>query len=209
MAQIEKDAGGRPHSKHALLGLGVLIKSEDSNWSVIQAVHHAGSSSKIVQLLRDVEVSGVEDHAEGPTCKSKVAETEIVRSKGVATWDFSAKSSHAPAMSKEVKEREEHRKRFLHAHEPVEWPFPVKLNNRLHHRRVTRFPLVGDDMLTDVIALLRARPEKESQTESCKTSVLFGLATQLTPYADDHSLLHSSRPCIPGCHQLGCSDFLR
>jgi len=108
MAQIKGDADCRPRSKHALLGLAILIKSEDSDWRVIEAVHHAGSGSKVVQLLSDVKIPSVEDHAEGPTCKSEVTKAQIIGSKGVATRDFRAESFHSPAMSKEIEQREQH-----------------------------------------------------------------------------------------------------
>ena len=69
------------------------------------------------------------------------------------------KSFHAMPVCKKIEEREEDREGLLHAHETMEWPFTVKLYNGLHHRRISRFSFISDDMLTGVIAFLWACPE--------------------------------------------------
>ena len=61
-------------------------------------------------------------------------------------------------MCEEVEEGEEDGERFLHAHEAVEWPFSVELDNRFGSRDA----LVGDYVLAGVVAFRRAVPEKEA-----------------------------------------------
>jgi hypothetical protein len=59
----------------------------------------------------------------------------------------------------------------LHAEEAVEGPFSVVLHDRLEVWRLTSEALVGYDMLAGVVALLRARPEKQAVLESCTECV--------------------------------------
>jgi len=55
-------------------------------------------------------------------------------------------------MSEEVEQREYYREGLLHAEESVEGPFAVELEDWFAVRGVTGEALVGDDVLTGVVA---------------------------------------------------------
>jgi len=61
-----------------------------------------------------------------------------------------------------VKEGEEDREGLLHAQEAIEWPFPVELDDSL----VGCDALVGDYVLTCVVAFGRACPKEEAMEKS-------------------------------------------
>ena len=73
VGSVQQTAGDRPDSQDALLRGLVLIETEDSDWREVQAIEHTGSRSKVVELLSDVEVSSVKDHAKDPTGQTKVS----------------------------------------------------------------------------------------------------------------------------------------
>ena len=68
-------------------------------------------------------------------------------------------------MREEVEEAEQDRGGFLHAHEAVERPFAVELENWLEVRRFARESLVGHDMLAGIVALCWAVPEEKAMLE--------------------------------------------
>lgn len=68
-------------------------------------------------------------------------------------------------MGEEVEEGEEYGEWLLHAHEAVEWPLAVVLDDWLQHRRIPRDTLVRDDMLAHVVAIRGTRPEEEVEME--------------------------------------------
>jgi hypothetical protein len=68
-------------------------------------------------------------------------------------------------MSEEVEEGEEDRGWLLYAEKAPERPFPVELHDGVEVRRVAGEALVGDDVLADVIAFRRTRPEEEAVLE--------------------------------------------
>ena len=70
-------------------------------------------------------------------------------------------------MRDEIQERKKYGEWLLHTQKTVERPFPVILDDWMEHGRISSDPLVRDDVLADIIAILRARPEKKSQIEGC------------------------------------------
>jgi len=60
------------------------VESEDTDDCEEQAVHHAQPRSEVVQLLGDIEVARVEDHAKDPAREAAVSKPDIVFSQGVA-----------------------------------------------------------------------------------------------------------------------------
>lgn len=68
-------------------------------------------------------------------------------------------------MREVVEEAEDDGEGLLHAQESVEGPFAVELEDGLTVWRVAGFSLVGYDVLADVVALRRARPQKEASLE--------------------------------------------
>ena len=75
-------------------------------------------------------------------------------------------------MCQQIKEGEEDGERFLHACKAVEWPFPVKLQDRLKHGRISRHAAVCNDVLAYIVAIRRASPEEQAEMKCCQ--VLLG-----------------------------------
>jgi hypothetical protein len=76
-------------------------------------------------------------------------------------------------VGEEVEKREDYRKGFLHAQESVEWPLAVELKDRLSVGGITSEALVGNDVLTGIIAFGRAVPEEEAVLEGCSVHMSF------------------------------------
>lgn len=68
-------------------------------------------------------------------------------------------------MGQKVEQRKEDRKRFLHADHSAKRPFPMELDDRSDHRRVSSDSKVGDDVLAGIIAFSRTVPEHETEME--------------------------------------------
>jgi hypothetical protein len=93
----------------------VAIEPEDADGREEQAVHHAQTRGEVVQLLGDVKVARVEDHAEDPARNPAVPESNVIFPQRVAGRHFSLQSGHPPLVCQEVKEREEDAGRLLNA----------------------------------------------------------------------------------------------
>ena len=100
----------------------------------------------------------MEDHAENPTGKAKVAERRVVLSQWIILWDLLLNLAETVVMRKEIKQGKEDGKWLLHAHEAPKRPFPMILDKRLQHRWVPGDAAVCDDVLTCVIAVGRTVP---------------------------------------------------
>ena len=101
-------------------------------------------------------------------------------------------------MSKKVHEGEQDRERLLHAHEPVERPFAMVLNDRLQHRRIAIDPLIGNYMLAGIVAVRGACPEKETEVKSwvmVSRRLMPGYPSQT--YVVQSRPIDSSPQCIP------------
>lgn len=146
----------------------MLVESEDADNGEEQAVHHAQAGSEIVQLLGDVEVASVEDHAEGPARETAVSEANVVFAQSVADGHLSLQLRHSPVVCEEVEEREEDAGWLLYAGEAVERPFAVELEDRLKIWWVAGKARMRGDVLTCVIALGGAVPEEETVVEGCR-----------------------------------------
>lgn len=68
-------------------------------------------------------------------------------------------------MGKEVEEGEEYGEGLLHAHEAVEGPFAMVLDDWFQHWRVPRYACVRDNMLTHVVTIRGTCPEDEAKVE--------------------------------------------
>lgn len=146
----------------------MLIQSEDPDGTVVKAVEHARAGSEVVRFLGDAKVPGVKDHAEDPTGHAERAHQDVVGTERIVARDGVADLPQAVLVREEVEEGEEDGEGFLNAEKAVEWPFPVKLDDGIEHRWVTRQTPVGDDLLTCVVAFGRACPEEEAEVEGWK-----------------------------------------
>lgn len=70
----------------------VFVQAENADGRVEHAVHDAQRGGEVVELLGDVEVARVEDHAENPARVPAVSESDIVFAQRVARGDFSFQS---------------------------------------------------------------------------------------------------------------------
>ena len=66
----------------------IAVEAEDADGREEQAVHHAQPCGEVVQLLGDVEVARVEDHAEDPARDAAVSESDVVFPQRVAGGHF-------------------------------------------------------------------------------------------------------------------------
>lgn len=71
-------------------------------------------------------------------------------------------TGHSMPVSGEVEEGEKHREGFLHPQDSAEWPLAMELDYRIQHWWIACDSAVGNDMLTGVVALGWAGPEKQS-----------------------------------------------
>jgi len=74
----------------------IAIETEDANRREEKTVHHAQTRGEVIQLLSDVEVARVEDHAEDPACDPAVSESDVIFPQRVAGWHFSLQPGHSP-----------------------------------------------------------------------------------------------------------------
>jgi hypothetical protein len=114
----------------------IAVQTEDPNRREEKSVHHAQCRSEVVQLLSNIEVARVEDHAEHPARDPAVSESDVIFPQRVAGRDFSLQPRHPPLVRQEVEEREEDAGRFLDSREAVEGPFAVELQDGLEVGRV-------------------------------------------------------------------------
>lgn len=164
---VQHDARQGPEAEQRLLDRGpLLVKTENADGGVVETIQHARSGAKVVQLLGQVEVAGVEDHAEDPDCKSHIAEQDIVFSQRVFRWDAIPDLGQAILVCQEVEERKQDGKGLLYAEEAVKRPFPVILHDWLEHGRVSGDTTVGDDVLAYIVTIGRASPEEQAEVES-------------------------------------------
>jgi hypothetical protein len=86
----------------------VPIESEDADGCIEQAIHHTQTRGEVVQLLGDIEVTRVENHAEDPAREAAVSEPNVVFAQCVAGRHFSLQLRHSPVVCEEVEQREQH-----------------------------------------------------------------------------------------------------
>ena len=91
----------------------IAIETEDANRREEKTVHHTQPRSEVVQLLSNVKVARVEDHAEHPARDPAVSESDVIFPQRVAGWDFSLQPGDPPLVRQEVEEREEDAGRLL------------------------------------------------------------------------------------------------
>ena len=109
--------------------LGRSVQAEDADWRIVQSIQDACAGRKIICLLRDTEVTGVEDHTEDPARQSKISEEKIVGSQFVPGRYRFPNLSQPLLVCKEVEQGEEDRERLLDSHEAIEGPFAMVLND--------------------------------------------------------------------------------
>lgn len=83
MGQIQQDANVGPGSHKGIVHGGVLVQPEDADGCVEKSIHDARAGTKVIELLGETEVTGMEYHAEGPACQAKVAKQKIIFAKAV------------------------------------------------------------------------------------------------------------------------------
>lgn len=168
MRRIKPDTRPRPDPQQAHAPRIILpIQVENADRRVIKAIADTRARRKIIQLLRDIEIPRVENHAKHPTRHAKVAEEDVVFAERVGGGDAVAQAGEALVVGEEVEQAEEHAEGLLHAQEAVEGPFAVELEHGLAVGRVAGFAGVGDDVLACVVALGWAVPEEEPSLERC------------------------------------------
>lgn len=67
-------------------------------------------------------------------------------------------AGYAVPVGSEIQKREQYRKGLLHAQDSTEGPFAMELDHRLEHWGVAIDSLIGNDMLTGIVAFGRAVP---------------------------------------------------
>lgn len=139
MQDVKDDACCSPEAEEGLFcGRAFVVKAEDADRREVHAVQDACTGGKVVQFLREVEVSCVKDHAEGPAGEAEIAEENVVFAECVRGGDLLAELGHSVRVREVIKEGEEDAEGFLHAEETVEGPFAVELVDGLHVGRVPR-----------------------------------------------------------------------
>lgn len=156
---VKRDAQHSPDSSDAVIHRGLQIPPEYPDRGVVEPVHDARSSAKVIQLFRDAEISRVKDHAEDPARETKVSKQQIVLSQSVGCRDVLSNLRHAVIMRKEIHEGEDDGEWLLHAHEAVKRPFAVELEDGFSVWRIACQARVGYYMLTGVVAFRWAVPE--------------------------------------------------
>lgn len=71
------DHGQQPTHRRFDSGV-VLVKAQDSDRSKVKPIHDVRPCSKIVQLLCQWKVPGVENRAKRPACQTTVSKPEVV-----------------------------------------------------------------------------------------------------------------------------------
>ena len=143
-----------------------MIKSKHPDWGIIKPIKNAGASSIIVQFLRQDRVSRMENDAEEPTGAADISKPKVVLFQRVVLRYPRAHFRKTVMVSEEIEQRKDNRRWFLDAQETIKGPFAMILNDWFQHRRVSRKSPIGDDVLTDIVAVCRTSPEKESEVES-------------------------------------------
>lgn len=161
MRAIQRHTQDRPRSQHRPSLPSPQIQAEDPNRRIIQAVHDARAGREVIQLLRELEIPGVEDHAEDPAGHAEVGQQHVVRAQGVGVRDGGAHLRQAALVREEVEQGEEHGEGLLHAEEAVERPLAVELDDGLRVGEALR----RDDVLACVVALGGAVPEEDAVEE--------------------------------------------
>ena len=146
------------------------IQSKQPDRRVVQAIQHACTGCEVVQLLSDIEVPRMENHAEDPTCETKVTQEYVVWPEAISRRYGLADLCNAVLMGQEVHQGEEDREGLLYSKKPIEGPFPMILNNWTDHRRISRNPTISNDMLAGVVAFGGACPEQETKVERCHSN---------------------------------------
>lgn len=108
----------------------------------------------------------MKDHAKEPAGESNVAEHDVVFTKRIICGYMIVDLRQTISMSEEIEKREQDREWLLDTKNAVERPFPMILNDGIHHRRVSGDSLVGDDMLACIIAIGWTCPEEKAEMES-------------------------------------------
>lgn len=147
MQCVEDNAGGGPHPQHALPHRFFPFEPEDPYCCHVHAIQDLRARCKVVQLLGQIVISRVENHAEYPTGHPKISKRDIISPQSERRRYLFADLDHAPAMGQVVEEREDNAERLLHAEEAVERPFSVELMDGLSVRRVVGEAFVRHDML--------------------------------------------------------------
>jgi hypothetical protein len=157
MQRIQQYAQRGPNPQQRSLPWLIPVQPKHANGRIIQPIQHIRARTKIVQLLCDAKVPGVENHAKRPARQTDVAEPQIVFAQRVARRYLVAQLVHAPVVGEVVEQREYDAEGLLHAHESVEGPFAVKLVDGLRG-----WARGGYDVLARVIAFGRTVPEEET-----------------------------------------------
>lgn len=155
MCRIHSKTKSCPCSQHRFRLRAPLIQPKDPNRRIVQAIQDTRPGREIVQLLRDTEIPNMEYHTEGPASHPKICEYYIVSAHRVCSWDVGGDLREAILVCEEVEKGEEDGEWLLHAQEAVEGPFAMELDDRFGGC----YALVGDDVLTCVVAFLFAGPE--------------------------------------------------
>ena len=147
----------RPGAQNGLRLPPSQIQAEDADQSVVQTIQDACAGSEIVQLLREAEIPGVEEHAEYPAGHAEVCQLDVVLAQRVGGRDVGDDFRVAVVVREEVEDGEEDGEGLLHSEEAVEGPFAVELHDRFRGRDA----LVGNYVLAGVVAFCWAVPEEE------------------------------------------------
>lgn len=107
----------------------------------------------------------MEDNAKEPAGESNVAEHDVVFPKRIAGGYTIVDLCQTMPVGEEVEKREHDREWLLDANDAMEWPFPVILNDRIQHRRISGDPLISDNLLAYVVAIGWTCPEKKAEME--------------------------------------------
>lgn len=152
MHDVQQNAQRSPQSQHALFSRVSAIEAKHPDRRIVQPIQHVCTRCPVIQFLSDVEVAGVEDHAERPARQAHISKPKVVFAQGVGSRDLLTELCHTPVVCEVVEQREDDAEGLLHAHEAVERPFTVELVYGLHVRRIAGEALRRHDVLAGIVA---------------------------------------------------------
>jgi hypothetical protein len=167
MQRVQQHAQRSPYPQQRPLPRFILVQPEDAYGRIVHPIQDIRARRKVIQLLCQIEVPGMENHTKHPTRQIDVAPPQIVLAQRVRRGDLVAELRHAPVVCEVVEQGEDDAEGLLHAHEAVKRPFAVVLVYGLRVRRVVREAGVGHDVLACIVAFGGTVPEKKTAVQGC------------------------------------------
>lgn len=161
MRSVQRNAQSSPSPQYRLRLPSPLIQPQDPNRRIIQPIQHTRARREIIQLLGEIEIARMKNHAKDPTRDTEVRQLHVVFAQCVGGWDVCFDLLQAVVVREEVEEGEEDGEGLLHAEDADEGPFAVELLDG----EVGEDAFVRDYVLAGVVAFGWAGPEEEAVVE--------------------------------------------